>query len=103
MSPHPGVAVGLQLHAHGELVALPLAGAALRVANAVRDAGDRLDVMSDFVRNDVGLREVARRAESLIEVPEEGEVEIHLPIVRAIERPHRRLSDAACGLRSLRE
>ena len=60
--------------------------------------GQHLHVMADLVGNDVGLREIARRAEPRIEVAEERQVQIHLPVVRAVERPHRRLADAAARL-----
>ena len=49
--------------------------------------------MPDLVRDDVGLGEVARRAEALIELLEEREVEIDLAVGGAVERPHRRLAE----------
>ena len=45
-----------------------------------------LHVMPDLVRDDIGLREVAGRAEAPIELAEERQVEVDLLIGRAIER-----------------
>ena len=45
--------------------------------------------------DDVGLRELARCAEALLQVAVEGEVDIDLLIARAVERTHRRLTGTA--------
>ena len=42
--------------------------------------------MAELVRDHVGLCEVARRAEPVSQLPEELEVEVHLPVGRAVER-----------------
>jgi hypothetical protein len=52
-------------------------------------------MMADLVRNDVRLREIARRTEPRIEIVEEGEVEIDLLILLTVEGTHGRLSEAA--------
>ena len=39
------------------------------------DAGQRLDVVTELVREDVGLREIARRAELPLQLAEEPEIE----------------------------
>ncbi len=51
----------------------------------------------------VGPREFTGRAKASGEVLEEGEVEIDLPIARAIERAHRGLAEAARRLRRVTE
>ena len=56
----------------------------------VGEAEQILDVMADFVRDDVRLREVARRAEAAIELAEEAQVDIDLLIGRTVERSDRR-------------
>src|SRR5438105_5903382 len=99
MSPHARVAVGLQLEADGQRVGLAIVGAFPLRRDGFRDAQQVLDVVTDFVRDDVGLREVAGRAEALVELAEEGEIEIHLPIGGAVERPNLGASDAARRLR----
>jgi hypothetical protein len=52
-------------------------------------------MVPDLVGDDVGLREVTRRAEARLQVPVEGKVDVELFVARAVERPHRRLADAA--------
>ena len=42
--------------------------------------------MADFVRDDVRLREIARRAKPLRQVTEETQIDVDLVIPRAIER-----------------
>ena len=43
-------------------------------------------MVAHLVRDDVGLGEVARRPEALVELPEEGDVEVDLAVGRAVER-----------------
>src|SRR6185503_20838180 len=62
-----------------------------------------LHVMPDLVRDDIGLREVAGRAEALRQLVEEGEIDIDLRIARAVERPGRRARVAAGGIDRVRE
>ena len=88
MAPDAGVAVGLQFHPHRQFVGLRCDARDRACCDAPgRDAEQRLDVMTDLVRDHVGLREVARRAEALVELAEERQIEIELVIGRAIERP----------------
>src|SRR3546814_21040929 len=74
--PDAGVAIGLQLHADLQRVALGLRSARLCLADLVRNAADRLDMVADIVRDDIGLRGVARGAHLAVEFAEEGGVEI---------------------------
>src|SRR3954453_9253974 len=55
--------------------------------------------MDVLVRDNIGLREFARRAEALRKLVEKGEVEIDACIGGAVERPGRRLAFAAAGRR----
>jgi hypothetical protein len=48
-------------------------------------------VVADLVGDDVGLRELAGRAELLLEDLVEAQVDVDLAGPRAVERPHRRL------------
>src|SRR5262245_27849419 len=59
--------------------------------------------MADLVRDHVCLREVARRPEALLEVTEERQIEIDLPVGRTIEGTHRRLAEPARRLRRVGE
>src|SRR5690606_40225065 len=70
-SPNAREAVRLQFHAHRELVGLSLGGALARLLHLVGDAEQVLDVVSDLVRDNVGLGEVPRRAEALVELRSE--------------------------------
>src|SRR5688572_1674727 len=47
--------------------------------------------MTDLVRNHVRTREVARRAEALVQLLEERQIEVHLLIERTVERTDRGL------------
>ena len=77
VAPHAGVAVGLQLEAHRQLV-----GAArirlLLLAHLRFGAGQPLHVMAELVGEDVRLREVAGRAEAPLQLVEEAEIEVDL-------------------------
>ena len=64
----------------------------------VERAFEVLDVMADLMGDDIGLGEVAGRAEALRQLVEEGRVDVDLLVGRAVERPHRRLAHAAGGL-----
>src|SRR3546814_5197417 len=70
-------------------VALGLRSARLCLADLVRNAADRLDMVADLVRDDIGLRGVARGAELAVEFAEEGGVEIDALIGGAVEGTHR--------------
>ena len=54
--------------------------------------------MSDFVRNDVGARKIAGRAEALRQLVEKSEVEVDVLVAGTIERSRRRAREAAGGL-----
>ena len=91
MSPDAGVAVRLKLLAHRQFVAPHLASLLARRGDTIGDAGQRLYVMPHLVGDDVGSREVTRRAEALGELLEERQVEVDLAVARTVERTH-------CGL-----
>ena len=95
MAPDAGVAVGLQLEADGKRVASRLVRALLRRVHLVGDAEQVLHVMPDLVRDHVGLGEVAGRAEAVLQLAVEREVDVDGVVVRAIEGTHGRLRDAA--------
>src|SRR3546814_3442053 len=90
--------IGQQFHPHLQRIALGLRGPLLSLADLVRNAGDRLDMMPDFMRDDIGLRGVACGAEALRELVEECGVEIDALIGGAIEGAHRGLRGAAARL-----
>src|SRR5437764_3925583 len=63
--------------------------------------GEVLHVMADFVGDDIGHGEIARRLEAPRELAEELRVEIDALVVGAVEWAHRRLRRAAARLVSL--
>src|SRR5215213_2502182 len=84
--PHAGEAVGLELLADGERVALvrvPADG----VVDLIADPRQGLHVVAHLVREHVGLREVARRVEARGQLAEEAEVDVDLAVGGAVERP----------------
>ena len=72
--PHTGEAVGLKLERDR---CASCAGTGI-LLNPPHHAIQVLNVMTEFMRNDVGLRKIAGRAEPLRQLGEESEVEIHL-------------------------
>jgi hypothetical protein len=60
-------------------------------------------MVADLVRHDISLRKVARRVVALRQIVEKAHVQIQLLVGRAIERPHRRLGEAARRLHCPRE
>ena len=76
--PHAGIAIGLKFDLDLDRIAFGLARAGLQLVRLVERALQVLDVMADLVRDDIGLREVARRAEALRQLVEEARVEINL-------------------------
>ena len=85
-----------------ELVGALLGAALARRMHLLGDAEQVLDVMSDFVGDDVGLGEIARCTEPLRQHAVEIEVDVDLPVPGAIERPDRRARPAARGLHRAR-
>src|SRR5215831_4163520 len=96
-------AVGLQLHAHLERVALGLAATALRLLDALGDAEQVLHVMADLVGDDVGLGEIARGADLVAQVAVERQIDVELVIARTVEGAHCRLGEAAGRLHGAAE
>jgi hypothetical protein len=54
--------------------------------------GEVLDMVSNLVRDDIGLREISGRTEATRELIEELGVDVDSLVVRAVEWPHRRLA-----------
>src|SRR5690348_1390146 len=54
-----------------------------------------LHVMSDLMRQNIGLREISGRAETSLQLIVKTQVDINLLVVRTVERPSRRLCHAA--------
>jgi hypothetical protein len=83
--PDAGEAVGLQLLRDRQLVGR-IRIARRRAADLLVDPKQGLDVVPELVRDDIGLCEVAGSTETIAELPEETEVQIHLHVGGAVER-----------------
>ncbi len=64
-----------------------LAGPLLRFADFRGRPDEILYVMTDLVRDDVRLREIARRLEALLQLVVEHHIDVDLLVERAVERP----------------
>ena len=96
--PHAREAVGHQLRPDGRACRARGAGALLQQAK------DVLDVVAVLVGDHVRLREPpAARAVSILELLEEAQVKVDVPVPRAVERSHLRGGAAAAGLQGIRE
>ena len=60
-------------------------------------------MMSNFVCDDVGLREVASCPQAVLELTEKTEVDVNAPILRTIERTGCAAGEATAGLNQVRE
>lgn len=80
MSPDASEAIGLQLNAHRRLVL------ALALNLNLRRADQILHVVTNFVRDDIGLREIARRAQTITHQIIEARVDVEFVVARAVER-----------------
>ncbi len=103
VGPHAGQAVGLQFEPHRQLVALALRQALAGLLHLARDAQQVLHMMADFVRDHVGLGEIARRTEAPAQFVEERHIQIELAVGRAIERSHLGLPHATGAARRPRK
>src|SRR5215207_6319063 len=85
LRPYARVAVGLQLQPHGRVVRAVRIGAAdpldLRAGSQLL-----LDVVADLVRDHVRPGEVAARLQLALHVAVEREVQVDIPVFRAVER-----------------
>src|SRR5262245_53037264 len=99
MCPHPGQVIGLQFQANRPLVILLLGQRPPFFVDDAAVAEKVLHMMSHFVGDNVGLRELGIRAsEFLFQLIKEGRIEINGSVRRAVERANRRRRDAAPGL-----
>jgi len=93
--PDTGETISLQLQANGQRIALARTGALLCTRNLARRADQILDVVTEFMRDDIVLRKVAARAEPVGQLVEEAGVEEDPVVGRAVEGAHRRLCRTA--------
>src|SRR5262249_33732282 len=105
VSPHPSEAVGLQLDANLEMLDLDLIHTALRLLHLRQDSKQVLHVVTDLVRDHIGLGELAALAtdvttvESSLDVLKERRIQIDLAIDGTVERAHGGLGNATSRAR----
>ena len=93
VSPYARQAICLQLHAHGKWIPLPRI-LFLQSPHFRFNAQEFLNMMPDFVRKDICLRELSRRAESLFQLVIKSKVDIDSLVRRTIKGPRRGLRRA---------
>jgi hypothetical protein len=94
LGPDPRETIGLQFHPHRERISR--AGIlALQVAYLGFDPEKVLNVMAEFVGENVGLRELAGGPKPALQFIIKAEIDVDLLIRRTLERPGRRLGCAA--------
>jgi hypothetical protein len=98
VGPDPGETVCLKFQTDGELVGLYPIDALLERLYLARNAQQVLDVMTDFVGDDIRLGEIARGIQFILQVLIKAEVNVDLLVGGAVERPHRRFGHTAGGL-----
>ena len=87
LRPHAGETIGLQFDPHRHLVRTDAAARRLFFGGClVGDAQLVLNVMPHLVRDDIGAGELAGRPELRGKLLKEGEVDVHLPVTRTVER-----------------
>src|SRR5690606_21862985 len=90
--------ISLQLLTHRQRVRLHPVGASAGGRDALGYSQQRLHMMSDLVRDDVCLGEIARSAEARMQLLVETEVDVRLTVGGAIEWTDLRLRIAATRL-----
>src|SRR4029079_15922127 len=101
--PDTGEAVSLQFNPHLDAIRFrAVADPTLRFLRLRQDTEQILHVVSDLVRDHIGFGKFAGLAaaptEANLHVAAERGIEIDTPVVRAVERTHRRLRESATAL-----
>ena len=86
MRPDAGKAIGLQFQPHLQGVALLGTAAFLSCAHLRFDAQQILHVMTDLVRNHIGLCEITRGFKALGQFAIKAQIDIDAAVRRAIKR-----------------
>ena len=89
VAPHTREAIGLQFLAHRETVAACVIEFCSGLLHLRGHAEQGLHVMAHLVCDHIGLREITGGPEALLQIIEEGEIEIDLPVARAVEGANR--------------
>ena len=95
VGPDAGKTIGLQFHPNRERIHLHLGNLAPPAVHLVGDAHQVLHMVAHLVGDDIGLGEVAGRAQVALQGVVERQVDVDLLVARAVERPHGGLAGAA--------
>ena len=98
--PNTRETVSLQLEPNRERI-LRTWVAALQAPDLPFDAHQILNMVSEFVRQDVGLRELAGRSKSALQLVIKAKVNVDLLVLWTVERPRCRLRCSAAGRRNI--
>ena len=85
----------MEFHANGEAVGVRFGRLLSKPVHLLPNAKEMLHVMADLMRKDISLGKVSGGAKTSREFIEEGEVQIHLLIGRAVKRADGRRSRSA--------
>src|SRR5690348_7201791 len=96
-SPNAGEKIRLQLKPDRELIVFSFADQTAHRLYAIANAEQILHVMSNFMRDDIGLRKIASGTETVLELTEKTEVDVNASILRTIERTSGATGEAATG------
>ena len=101
-APDAGQTIGLQFDAHRNLVGLRVADLGAQAVGLAQNAQLVLHMMADFMRHNIGLREIPPGAKLARHRGEEIRVQINLLVPRAIKRPGLARGSAAGRIRDPR-
>jgi hypothetical protein len=101
--PDTGEEIRLELEPDGELIVFSFTDTSARALHTISNAEQVLHMMPDFVRDDIGLREITWRPEPITQLPVEAQVDVNAPILRAIKRTAGSAGESAAGSDLVRE
>src|SRR5262245_24708789 len=95
--PNSGQKICLQLKPDRELIVFSFTKPAARCLHAIADAEQILHVMTNFMRDHVGLCEIASGTQAVLEFMEKSKVDVNALVFRTIERTGRATGETATG------
>jgi hypothetical protein len=83
--PDPGKAISLKFHPYRNGISLATARAALQLACLSHHAELVLHMVTDFVGDDIGLREISRCFETVAQLAKEFQIDVNVTVSAAVE------------------
>ena len=87
MRPDAGEAIGLQFQLYRQLVGANRIAPLPLGLHLPGDTEQILHMMANFMPDDIGLREITRRAKTAAQFLEERQFDLDLVVARTVERP----------------